>query len=356
MMTKQIYVEYLLATPGNYTCSNLAEHLDDTSHDAVSDYLQRERHTARNLWELAQPLIRDGPDAYLILDDSVQNKAYSRKIELVKRQYSGAEHGLVRGIGVVNLVHASAQPPAGEAASGGFYPIDFRIYEPAHDGKTKNEHFREMLRHAFGDKQIQARTILFDTWYASVDNLKMVHRAGRVFITTLKANRLVSLSREAGYVHLDQVEWTAERRALGVRVKLKEMPFHVQLFKAVAPDGDVDWLITNRLEVAGEAAEGAHDESGSTLTTDGVRDENAVRWQIEELHRGLKQLCGTEKCQCRKQRSQRNHLALCYHAYLSLKVKAESLGQTMYQLRSGLFREYLCAELRHPRIPALQPP
>ncbi len=79
-----------------------------------------------------------------------------------------------------------------------------------------------------------------------------------------------------------------------------------------------------------------------------------VRWQIEELHRGLKQLCGTEKCQCRKQRSQRNHLALCYHAYLSLKVKAESLGQTLYQLRSGLFREYLCAELRHPRIPALQ--
>jgi len=25
----------------------------------------------------------------------------------------------------------------------------------------------------------------------------------------------------------------------------------------------------------------------------------------------------------------------------------------MYGLRSGLFREYLCAELRQPRIPAL---
>jgi hypothetical protein len=39
MITKQQYVEYLLATPVNYTCSNLADHLDDVSHDAVSDYL-----------------------------------------------------------------------------------------------------------------------------------------------------------------------------------------------------------------------------------------------------------------------------------------------------------------------------
>ncbi len=50
MITKQQYVEYLLATPVNYTCTNLADHLDDVSHDAVSDYLRRERHTARTLW------------------------------------------------------------------------------------------------------------------------------------------------------------------------------------------------------------------------------------------------------------------------------------------------------------------
>lgn len=62
------------------------------------------------------------------MDDSVQNKQYSRQIELVKRQYSGAEHGLVRGSGVVNLVHSDGQ---------GFYPIDYRIFGPEQDGKTK---------------------------------------------------------------------------------------------------------------------------------------------------------------------------------------------------------------------------
>jgi len=339
MITKQQYVEYLLATPGNYTCSYLAHHLEGVSHDAVSDYLRRERHTACELWKLARSLIDDGPEAYLIADDSVQNKQYSEKIELVRRQYSGNEHGLVRGIGIVNLVHTSG-------LEGDFYPIDFRIYAPEQDGKTKNEHFREMLLRAFTDKGLKAHTVLFDSWYASVDNLKLVHRAGRVFFTTLKSNRLVSLSKESGYVHLEEVAWSQERLLHGVRVKLKEVPFHVQLFKLVAPDGDIDWVVTNKLELDGP------DE---TLTASLVQKENEVRWQVEELHRGLKQLCGAEKCQCRKARAQRNHMACSYHAWLTLKVKATELRTTLYQVRGGLFGDYLREELRHPRIPALMP-
>jgi hypothetical protein len=154
MITKQQYVEYLVSTPINYTCSNLAEHLEGVSHDAVTDYLARERHTARQLWELARTLVDDSPDAFLIIDDSVQDKRYSRKIDLVKRQYSGNEHGIVAGIGVVNLMHSAG-------AEGDFYPIDYRIYAPDADGKTKNDHFRDMLVSAIADKQLQARSVLF---------------------------------------------------------------------------------------------------------------------------------------------------------------------------------------------------
>ena len=40
----------LVSTPINYTCTNLAEHLEGMSHDAVSDFLKRERLTeAREL-------------------------------------------------------------------------------------------------------------------------------------------------------------------------------------------------------------------------------------------------------------------------------------------------------------------
>ena len=124
-------------------------------------------------------------------------------------------------------------------------------------------------------------------------------------------------------------------------VKLKEVPFKVQLFKVVATDGDIDWVITN-----------CPDE---TLTTQAAQKVSDVRWQIEELHRGLKQLTGTEKCQCRKGRSQRNHIAGCYHAWLSLKVKAKALGKSLYKTKDDLLSDYLRAELATPQIQALMP-
>lgn len=149
MITKRQYVQYLISTPVNYTRTNFADHLEGTSHDAVNDYLRRQRHTARQIWDLAEPLIDNRPGNYLILDDSVQDKRHSRVMELVKRQYSGNEQGLVKGIGIVNLVHSDGTD---------HYPIDFRVYAPEVDDLTQNEHFRDMLREAYRKKGIQART------------------------------------------------------------------------------------------------------------------------------------------------------------------------------------------------------
>ena len=112
MITKQKYVEYLVSTPINHTCTNLAEHLDGMSQDLISDFLKKERLTASHLWELVQERVDDSADAYLIIDDSVQDKRYSRSIEMVKLQYSGAAGGLAPGIAVVNLIHTSGEDGA----------------------------------------------------------------------------------------------------------------------------------------------------------------------------------------------------------------------------------------------------
>ena len=334
MITKQQYVEYLISTPINYTCTNMAEHLGSVSHDVVSDYLARDKQTSRHLWELVEVLIDDSPEACMIIDDSVHNKEYSRAIEMVKLQYSGAVGGLVRGIGVVNLVHTNGE-------DGNHYPVDFRVYAKEADGKTKNDHFQEMLLRAVVEKGIKAKKLLFDSWYSSWKNLKLVNRLSLTFYTTLKNNRLVSLSKEGGYIHLDEIEWTEERLKNGIFVKLKKVPFKVKLFKVVAKNGDIDWLITNDLD--------------ETVTTQVAQEVDDLRWQVEEFHRELKQLTGSEKCQCRKARSQRNHLACCYHAWLSLKVQANALDKTIYRIRTDLFSDYLRAELKNPTIQAFQP-
>jgi hypothetical protein len=329
MITKQKYIEYLISTPINYTCFNLSEHLDNVSHDVVSNFLKRNRIRARDIWELVKDLIKNTPDSYLIIDDSVHNKQYSKSIELVKKQYSGAVGGLVRGIGVVNLVHSDGTE---------HYPIDYRIYDTTADGKTKNDHFRDMLINAIANKGIRAKTVLFDSWYAAWENLKLVNTLKLTFYTTLKSNRLVSVTKEGGYVHLEDIDWTPERLKAGVVVKLKKVPFKVKLFKLVAKNGDIDWLITNELD--------------DNLTTQVARKANDVRWQVEQFHREIKQLTGSEKCQCRKARSQRNHLACCYQAWVSLKVKATAWKTNLYQIRKNLFADYLKAELDNPTVTA----
>ncbi|MFZ4791169.1 MAG: hypothetical protein ACOYMW_09805 [Candidatus Competibacteraceae bacterium] len=230
-ITKQQYVEYVISTPINYICTNLAAHLENVSHDAINDYLQREKHTAHTLWEFAKPLINNSSESYLILDDSVQDKNYSKKIEMVKLQYSGNTHSLIKGIGIVNLVHAHQKD---------YHSLDFRVYDPSADEKTKNDHFQEMLRQAFEEKGIQAQTILFDSWYAGSENLKYIYRIDKFFVTTLKENRLVSLSKEQGYIHLQKIEWTPEQLQQGITIKLKKVPFKVQLFKIVATNGGIE--------------------------------------------------------------------------------------------------------------------
>jgi hypothetical protein len=331
MITKEQYIEFLISTPVNYTCTHLANHLSGVSHDSISDFLTTQRLTATSIWEQAKTLIQDTEDSFLIVDDSVQEKPYARAIELVYPHYSGNKHAVIRGIDIVNLVHSSG--------CGEYYPIDYRIYAPEYAKDTKNDYFQAMLQEAFEVRKIRAKYVLFDSWYASAANLKYIHRQERIFYTTLKSNRLVSLTAEEGYIHLQAIEWTPERLRTGISVKLKEVPFRVTLFKVVATNGDIEWVITN--------------DPATDLTTAHVRGQNGVRWDVECFHRELKQLTGIEKCQCQSAWAQRNHIACCYHAWLALKVYAVKLKKTLYQAQHDLLSQYLMAELKHPHIRAL---
>ncbi|MBU6122055.1 hypothetical protein [Hymenobacter siberiensis] len=66
-------------------------------------------------------MLHDSPAVFLLVDDSVQDQRHNRFIALTKRLYSGNAHGMVTGIGLVNLGHSS-----GEA--GDFLPLDYRTY------------------------------------------------------------------------------------------------------------------------------------------------------------------------------------------------------------------------------------
>jgi hypothetical protein len=90
-VTRLAYCQYLLVSQINYTLTNFADHCDAFSHDAVNRYLRGERITPRLIWDNVRGQIVPSAGAYLIFDDTVLDKSYSQRIELVRRQWQASD-------------------------------------------------------------------------------------------------------------------------------------------------------------------------------------------------------------------------------------------------------------------------
>jgi hypothetical protein len=78
-----------------YTITNLPEHLESISHDAIKYYLRPEKLTSLLLWDKVKEVVESYGNGYIIFNDSVLDKIYSKEIEMLRRQYSGNEHGIL---------------------------------------------------------------------------------------------------------------------------------------------------------------------------------------------------------------------------------------------------------------------
>jgi hypothetical protein len=315
----------------NYTLTYFADHSQGLSHDAVKRYLEEEKITARLVWENVKGQVIRSPDGYVAFDDTVLDHNSSFKIELVRRQYSGNVHGVVKGIGVVTCVYINPQLNQ-------FWIIDYRIYDPDRDGKTKLDHVREMLDNALCDKQLPFRGVLMDTGYAERKLMLHSEDLNKVYYCPLKANRLVDDSdQQPPYQRIDALAWTPDEQQQGKPLHIKDFPkgHRVKLFRLVLSTERTDYMATNDL-----AQDSTHD------TQEGC----GLRWKIEQFHRETKQTTGIEGCQCRLARIQRNHIGCAILLWVRLKQVAQATASTIYQLQQGLLDDYIRAQLRSPAI------
>ena len=267
---------------------------------------------------------------YIIFDDTVADKDYSYEIEGVRKQYSGNAHGLVKGIGIVTFIYYNPELDR-------YWVIDYRIFDPDRDGKTKLKHVNEML--SLAEKRgVQYKTALMDSWYATSQMMTRLHQAGKLFYCPLKHNRLVDESKgQQPYQAVETLGWSEaeERQGKVVKVKGLAKTFYLKLFRVIVSTDKTDFIVTN------------------DLTQDNIeaaQQESSQRWNIEQFHREAKQLTGLEHCQCRLNRSQRNHIAASMLVWLRLNDLATTTKQTVYQLKHGLLSDYLKQQLRQPSL------
>jgi len=101
----QLYTSFLIGNQNRYSGVELSKVFTgkDMEHDLVTRWLADSKYTPSDLWKQVKPLV-SMEKGYLVGDDSLLSKKYSRENELARKQYSGNAHGLQNGICLVNLL------------------------------------------------------------------------------------------------------------------------------------------------------------------------------------------------------------------------------------------------------------
>jgi putative transposase len=319
------YIDFLVASPGPASCTEAArahpERPFAPAHDSYNRLLNRLEPDPEELWAEAEPLVEKARGA-LVIDDSTLDKRRARHIGLVTRHWSGKHNKPVRGINLITLLWTDGDRKI---------PVDYRLFSKA-DGKTKHDHFWDLMLTAKG-RGLSPKYVLFDTWYASLENLKQVRGFGWHWLTRLRGDRVVSPD-DRRQRRLDEAAVSASGTVLHLRGYGM-----VKVFRIVTPDGDTEHWATNDLGM-----------------DEGMRRHYAeVSFAIENYHRELKQYCGVEKCRVRSARAQRNHIGLAVRAFLRLEWHFFSTGVSAFEAKLRLVRAAVQSYLARPFITLPKP-
>lgn len=315
------YIHFLIAAQKVFSSMEASKTHPATenvpAHDAYTRLLQRLPPDSQALWQEVQGCV-ETQGGVLIIDDTTLDKPYASKMGLVTQHWSGKHGRVVRGINLISLVRVNG---------GSCLPCDFRLYNKAQDGLTKNDHFRQMIKIA-NERGFHPELVAFDSWYASLENLKLLRRQRWDWLTQLPSNRQVSIDR-SGNRAIREILIPAAGRA----VHLKGYGW-IKVFKTVGTNGDFEYWATSKLDMSLQQA--------AFYALDA--------WQAEVYHRGLKQCTGVERAQFRLEISQRNHIGLAIRAFVRLELHRLRTEASWYETKASIIRSAIRAYLAHPTV------
>lgn len=307
-----------MSEPKSTTCTRLSEVMN-ISHDSVNRFLLREDYEPRDLFNEAKRLLNP-VGGTLSVDDTVLDKPYSEKMDLVGYFWSGKHHAVVKGLNLVTLYYTDPQ--------GRSLPVNYRVYDKT-EKKTKNDYFQDMLEEvlAWG---LRPAFLTGDSWYACEKNLKTVKNHSMGFLFAVESNRTVSVAKGA-WAQAQKLDIPEEGMIVWLRdfgqVKLFRTRLKDQLrhYVVYLPNAD-DYAAFKRTDF-----QTLHDQ----------------HWQIEQYHRTIKQVCNIERFQVRSKVAILNHVfaSLCGFVHLQRMQIATLIGNA-YQFKRELYTDVVSAFIR----------
>ena len=339
----EIYINFLLSSFGKIEMTKLSEILGENyTHDTFTKklLLNDEIETDKELWNEVKPILRkyeNEESGCLIIDDTLLAKPYSKINEVIHLHYDHTIYRNAKGIMMLNFHYTDA--------SGISLPVGYEIVtktEDVYDEKkkkrvkkskfTKNEIMRDKLEILNFYNGLKYRYVLFDKWFASVENLVYINDVlKKKFVCPLKKNRKVALSYEdkinGNYVSISDVDTGACSSRL---VYIKGYKNALKITKQVSKDGNDDesiylYLITNDID----------------LTTNKILEIYKRRWKIEEYHKSLKQNLKIEHSPTKVEVSQLNHIFLCTCGFIRLEYLRLNSGLNHFAIKERIYIQAL---------------
>lgn len=273
------YLEGIFYSPSKLTCTLMAQVLGRRgSHDQFTRLLSHAAVVGQTLLTtIICRLFGELKGGYLIIDDTVIKKQFSRVIQNVFWVYSSKETRSVLGMNFVLLTWSNGTVTI---------PLAFRVWK--NDGKTKIDLALTLIRYAKRTLRLSPDYVLFDSFYGAGDVLKVLDRYRWKYVTQCKKNR-----------KLDDVQLQERRRN----------PYWLE-----------KGMLTNGCEVTiakhGKNYFATNDHS---LDSAGIRTLYKKRWPIEEVFRFLHSKLGMDDCQARSEQKQSNHITLCMIAHILIE-------------------------------------
>jgi len=333
IITTQRYGQFLVNGIKNFTGTYFSDIVEGLYHDRGWRFLNGAKLGSKVIWKKAKQDIVYSKQGYLVFDDSVLDKSYSKNIEIARRQYSGTTHGVVMGIGVVNCIYCNPELDR-------YWIIDAGIYNPDEDGKKKYEHVAEMLLQAI-KRGVVFRTVLIDSWYAINRLMCKIDALGYKFLCPIRSNRLIldhwTNPEKPEYRIVKDLPWKDEDELkAGKIIKFRACSLKMKLFQIMINTDRTEYVVTNDFD--------------QINTSQDATKACAMRWKIEQYHREVKQTTGIGKCQARNGKAQRKHINVAILAWLVLSAQAYAMKKTIYEVKEEPLKIFQAAFWRQPQI------
>lgn len=297
------------------------------SHDKAPRFLSSEDFTPSGLWELIKSTVREiqSEEGVIIIDDTIEEKPITDENEIICWHYDHSKGGSVKGVNIISAMYYS---------NGFRIPVTFDLVrktktvidKKTKKEKTKNEHYREMLKVCVKNN-IKFKYVLNDVWYASSENMMLVkEELKKDVIMPIKTNRKIALSEKdklsGNYVTVSTLEL---KETTQQKIYLEGVSFPLLLIRQVFKNADetegVLYLVSSDL----------------TLTHGQITAIYHKRWKVEEYHKSLKQHTCLCKSPTKRVRTQSNHIFASIYSFFKLEYLSLKSELNPTALRTKLY-------------------